>query len=204
MWKRSGRNLATRSFASVSDILLYYSISEDRTFNIQHLQMSQSHKDTHNKQDAKGWFGLGVLTGYNSHYWGLGLGDVTPQQGYGITEERGRKLFEEGYIYVEEGKPLRKKYYLHEHPGPRATNLWMDIPIARKKERTGYPTQKPVKLLERIIRASSNPGDTVFDPFCGSGTTLVAAKVLGRKYRGCDMSSKAIAIAKKRLSALTE
>ena len=68
------------------------------------------------------------------------------------------------------------------------------------KERSGYPTQKPVKLLRRIIEASTNKGDLVVDPFCGSGTTLVAAKELGRKFIGCDINQKAVDIARDRLS----
>ena len=64
----------------------------------------------------------------------------------------------------------------------------------------GFPTQKPIALLERIIRASSNVNDVVFDPFCGSGTTLVAARNLGRKWIGIDLSEKAIEVAGKRLN----
>ena len=68
------------------------------------------------------------------------------------------------------------------------------------KERAGYPTQKPIALLERIIRASSNQGDVVLDPFCGSGTTLRAAKTLGRKYIGIDQNPEAIRISENRLN----
>ena len=91
--------------------------------------------------------------------------------------------------------------------GKVVESWWADIPnfgtATGSKERVGYPTQKPLKLLERIIAASSNPGDTVFDPFCGSGTTLVAAQRLGRLWVGCDMSANAIAIAKKRLDEVS-
>jgi len=81
-------------------------------------------------------------------------------------------------------------------------DVW-DIPavINVSKERTGYPTQKPLALLERIILASSNEGDCVLDPFCGSGTTLVAAHKLGRRYIGMDMNTDAIRIAGERLLA---
>ena len=68
------------------------------------------------------------------------------------------------------------------------------------RERTGYPTQKPLALLERIVSASSNAGDLVFDPFMGSGTTLVAAKRLGRRFAGCDVSADAVACARARLA----
>ena len=77
---------------------------------------------------------------------------------------------------------------------------WTDIAIAaRGKERTGYPTQKPLKLLDRIIRASTNEGDLVFDPFCGCATSMVAAEQAGRKWAGCDLSPKAADLVKQRL-----
>lgn len=66
-------------------------------------------------------------------------------------------------------------------------------------ERTGYPTQKPLALLERIIKASSNEGDLVFDPFCGCATTLVAAEKLDRQWIGCDLSDMAVKLVKKRI-----
>lgn len=89
------------------------------------------------------------------------------------------------------------------HPdGPACSDVW-DISILSTvaKERTDYPTQKPEKLLERIVLAASNKGDLVADFFCGSGTTLVVAKRLGRRFLGCDTNPDAIAIARKRLEA---
>jgi len=113
-----------------------------------------------------------------------------------------------------------KKYGIHNKTGKRATSLnnsrkleyrkegtpvndwWNDIKplINWSVERTGYPTQKPLKLLERIIKASSNEGDLVLDPFCGSGTALVAAKSLNRNYIGIDINKNAIDLCNKRLS----
>jgi site-specific DNA-methyltransferase (adenine-specific) len=77
---------------------------------------------------------------------------------------------------------------------------WMTIVPTNSRERTGYPTQKPVALVERIIRASSRPGDLVADFFCGSGTTGVAATRLGRRFLLVDSNPAAIAIAKGRLT----
>ena len=87
-----------------------------------------------------------------------------------------------------------------EKQGVPLSDVW-EIPFLnpKAKERTGYPTQKPVELLERIIKISTNKGDTVLDPFCGSGTTLVTAKLLGRKFIGIDINSAAIELSKKRL-----
>lgn len=85
--------------------------------------------------------------------------------------------------------------------GKIPSDVWVDIPplSCNSKERTGYPTQKPEALLERIIKASSNPNDIVLDPMCGSGTTLMVAKKLGRKYIGIDSSYEACEISRKRL-----
>lgn len=89
---------------------------------------------------------------------------------------------------------------LHEG-GKIPPSVWGDIPqvYRNRKERTGYPTQKPLKLLERIIKASSNEGDVVLDPFCGCATTCVAAEKLGRKWIGIDLSAKAIKLVTARL-----
>ena len=76
--------------------------------------------------------------------------------------------------------------------------VW-DIPFAKGKERVGYPTQKPIRLLERIIKASSNQSDTVLDPFAGSGTTLDAAHTLGRAWIGIDVGDEAISVIQGRL-----
>ena len=89
--------------------------------------------------------------------------------------------------------------------GVRAGDAWQ-IPVlnSQAKERVGYPTQKPLALLERIIAASSNPGDVVLDPFCGSGTTLQAAHDLGRDWIGIDVSEDACALARERLSCAVQ
>lgn len=78
------------------------------------------------------------------------------------------------------------------------SDLWLDIPPAGKSERTGYPTQKPEALLERIVTTLTDPGDLVIDPMCGSGTTLAVAQRLGRRFFGCDVNDDAVAIARGR------
>ena len=92
-----------------------------------------------------------------------------------------------------------------EKRGVPLSDVW-EIPFLnpKAKERTGYPTQKPIELLERIIKISTDEGDIVLDPFCGSGTTLVAAKLLGRRYLGIDINPSAIDLCKNRLDAPTK
>lgn len=99
-----------------------------------------------------------------------------------------------------------KTYRYYADQGRRLGSVWSDCPAMRANtpliaETTGYPTQKPLSLLERIVRASSLPESHVLDPMCGSGTTLVAAKSLGRAYLGIDQSPLAVRIAKQRLTA---
>ena len=96
---------------------------------------------------------------------------------------------------------LMIKRYLDERDGMPVGNLFDDIPPidAQAQERLGYPTQKPVALLERILNASSNPGDVVLDPFCGCGTTVHAAQKLGRQWIGIDVTHLAVGLIEKRL-----
>lgn len=119
-----------------------------------------------------------------------------------IWVDRSAKMFnkrdKDGRLFRTLGG--RGKYYLDEWNGVPIPNWWADIGIVRKTEKNGYPTQKPCALLERIICASSNEGDIVLDPFCGSATTCVAAQLLGRKWIGIDISSNAVPVIRKRIS----
>jgi adenine-specific DNA-methyltransferase len=110
-----------------------------------------------------------------------------------------RKFAKEGrLVYAASGMPEYKRY-LDEMPGVQLQNTWDDITPAFGNEDLGYPTQKPVALLKRILEASSNPGDVVLDPFCGCGTTIMAAQELGRNWIGIDITSKATSLIETRL-----
>lgn len=114
-----------------------------------------------------------------------------------ILQERVRDTYgKASYKYDDEGNVVLAR----EKKGVPMSDVW-EIPFLnpKAKERTGYPTQKPVELLERIIRISTDPGDCVLDPFCGSGTTLVAAKLLGRNYVGIDRNPSAVRLCGQRL-----
>jgi site-specific DNA-methyltransferase (adenine-specific) len=103
-------------------------------------------------------------------------------------------------IQTRPGAVPAEKRYLDEMPGVPLQNDWSDIRPAGGKEALGYPTQKPVALLERIIKASSNEGDVVLDPFCGCGTTIHAAQKLNRRWIGIDITHLAIALVERRLN----
>ncbi|PYV03843.1 MAG: site-specific DNA-methyltransferase, partial [Acidobacteria bacterium] len=113
-----------------------------------------------------------------------------PQWGWRVEREKLKKLDADGRIeWSKTGRPYLRRY-LKEMKGTALTSIWADIiPVrAHAKERLGYPTQKPLALLERIVRASSDPGDVVLDSYCGCGTTMAAAQKLGRKWIGIDIS----------------
>jgi site-specific DNA-methyltransferase (adenine-specific) len=117
------------------------------------------------------------------------------------TRTKMQTLHDEGrLVYTSSGMP-RYKRYLDEMPGTTVTSVWTDIPPinSQSQERLGYPTQKPLALLERIIEASSNPGDVILDPFCGCGTAVHAAEALGRRWIGIDITHLAIALIERRI-----
>lgn len=117
------------------------------------------------------------------------------------TKERMQQAHDDGRIVVpKDGKGIpRYKRYLDEQEGVPVGDFWDDIDFVSGAERLGYPTQKPQALLERIIQASSNPGDLVLDPFCGCGTSIHAAQALKRKWIGIDITYLAVNLIKRRL-----
>jgi site-specific DNA-methyltransferase (adenine-specific) len=126
--------------------------------------------------------------------------------GWAVSREKMELLDAEGRLHFPKSPDgrIQLKRYLDEMPGSRVGNVWSDIkPVqAQAAERLGYPTQKPLELLERIIEASSNPGDIVLDPFCGCGTAIAAAQKLDRKWVGIDITHLSIALQKYRLGAM--
>ncbi len=123
---------------------------------------------------------------YRGRYWAYSRANLT-----GFWNE-GR------LIHRETGMP-RLMQFADDMPGVALQDLWDDIPPVSGNERVGYPTQKPLALLDRIIKASSNEGDVVLDPFCGCATACVAADRLGRKWVGVDLSAKAVELVNQRL-----
>ena len=113
-------------------------------------------------------------------------------------------LDKEGRLYYSSTGYVRQKLYLDESKGAPVQDEWTDIQSlsGAHSERLGYPTQKPLALLERIIQASSNPGDWVLDPFCGCGTAVAAAEKLGRKWIGIDVTHLSISLMKYRMRSM--
>lgn len=214
-WKRqSAHSDAKKKFCNVSDVILYYVKSNKAKFIAQYEEHDPSYIQKfyrHNDNDGRGLYRLGDMASPNPrpnmmYDW---LGFPYPIKGWRYQTETMQKLHDEGRIYyprLSDGsfdinkRPALKRY-LNEQEGSITTNVWDDInPIGTNaKERLGYPTQKPLELLERILRASSNEGDIVLDPFCGCGTALHAAQKLNRNWIGIDITHLAISLIEIRL-----
>ena len=117
-----------------------------------------------------------------------------------ISSDKEAELDRRGYTFITKAGKKRRKQYLDEMQGRKIDDVWsISIINSQSKERVGYPTQKPLELLDRIIKASSNEGDTVLDPFCGCATACVAAERLNRRWAGIDLSPKAAQLVKIRI-----
>ena len=195
-----------RNYGKSSDNLLYYTKSKDYVFNMGDIALP--YEDIEKRfpyQDERGRYYLhspfrppGLSARPNLCYEYNGV--FPPHSsGWVMSKDNLKKLDESGaLVWRDNGKVYRK-----QRPGigkPR-NNVWTDIPQPMGNERTGYPTQKPIALYERIIKASSNEGDMVLDPFCGCATTPVAAERLGRQWIGMDTWEKTHQVVLDRLNA---
>ena len=209
VWKRNSGNNAGNQYGRNHDTLLYYVVSNQATWNSAVAADYSPEQRARFKTDQNGCL-------YKAE--NLTAPGTTPSRSFEwrgaipggnrcwrYSKEKLEELWETGFIITKrDGKTPRLdglKVYLGPDDRPKVQSVWTDIHrIANtSKERTGYPTQKPAALLERIIKASSNEGDVVLDPFCGRATTCVAAERLGRQWLGIDISEKAVALVQMRL-----
>ena len=209
IWKRTtahndGRQ-GRQQHGRVHDVLLFYTVSDQWTWNTIYTdyepeyiaRFSLIEPETNRRYTLDNLTGPGGASRGNPQYEVMG---VTRYWRY--SEERMQELIAAGRVVQSRpGAVPRYKRYLDEMPGLPLQDSWADIsPInSQARERIGYPTQKPLALLERIIRASSNEGDVVLDPFCGCATACVAAENLGRRWVGIDISPKAVELVNMRL-----
>lgn len=208
VWKRTSAHSSAKRFGPVHDIVFFYSKTDVYAWN----SLCQPYDDSYIAQRFKRggerpWkdadiTGAGVRHGETGNVW-RGFDVTAKGRHWAVPPVELDKLDAEGKIYWPEKKDgwPRLKKYLDEAGGIPLQDVWTDVfPInAMAAERLGYPTQKPVALLERIIQASSKPGDVVLDPFCGCGTTIDAAQKLGRAWIGIDVTHLAITLIKQRL-----
>jgi len=192
IWHYGGRGAKAISnqFSRNSDTILFYTKGGSAVFNKLYdtikIPIADAKEYGLKKDESGKWF------------------KTSPRGDY--TDESIERLEAEGRVYRTRSGNVRIKYFLNEQAGfilenKLIGNVWNDIPdmMHAPKEYLGYETQKPLALLERIIKASSNEGDIVLDPFCGCGTALVAAHKLNRRWVGIDITHLAIKIMSDRL-----
>ncbi|HWA21290.1 MAG TPA: DNA methyltransferase [Caulobacterales bacterium] len=212
-WKRTfAHGNVSRNYGDVSDIIFFYAKTDKYLWNQQFKKLSAAElRDKYPNQDSDGrrWQSVtlrnpGVRPNLHDPYEASNGVMYHPHpNGWSCNVERMREYDAKGKLHFpsrSEGA-LRLKMYEDESEGERLQSIWDDIPPlgAQAAERLGYPTQKPLRLLERIIAASSNPGDVVLDPFCGCGTATHAAEKLGRSWVGIDITHLAISLIERRL-----
>ncbi len=214
IWKRTTTHSDSKTWSRVSDSIYFYSKTKEIVWNTPRDSHSEEYlqsKYRYDDGDGRGVYRLDNMTSPNPrpnmmYDW---LGFPFPQKGWRYSKETMQRLHDEGRVWYpkrKDGQPdvtkrPQLKRYKSEMEGGVMGTVWTDItPInSQAQERLGYPTQKPLALMERILQASSNPGDVVLDPFCGCGTTVHAAEKLGRRWIGIDITHLSISLIEKRL-----
>jgi site-specific DNA-methyltransferase (adenine-specific) len=203
IWKRQSAHSDSHGYGSVHDIILFYVKSNSfvwnqtyQAYDADYVEQYYRYTDEKGRRFMSGDLGTAGLQGGGYDYEWKGVTRV-----WRVPLETMQRLDREGHIFYTRNGIPRIKRYLDEAKGMPVQDLWIDLESLRSwhAERLGYPTQKPVALLERIIEASSNAEEVVLDPFCGCGTTIAAAQKLGRRWIGIDITHLAIALQKYRL-----
>jgi len=204
-WKRAApKSHASTRYPSTHDVLLFYAKSNQATWHTQYKGHTEKYLQSHYnsiEEETGRRYVLGDCTNPNKNRPNLTYEWNGIVRVWRWTKEKMQSYHDAGrLVYTKSGMP-RYKRYLDETQGTVITTVWDDIaPLnSQAAERLGYPTQKPQVLLERIIAASSNPGDILCDPFCGCGTAVHAAQALGRQWIGIDITHLAITLIEKRL-----
>ena len=205
-WRRtSAKGLAFKGYPNNADILLYYTKTDEFTWDRPFRPHDQAYVDKfyrYVEPETGRRYRLDNLSNPNRDRPNLTYEFLGVTRVWRWTKERMQAAYDDGLVIQKRpGAVPALKRYLDEMKGTPVDTIWSDIsPIqAKSKEGTGYPTQKPLALLDRIISASSNPADVVLDPFCGCATACVAAEKLGRKWVGIDISEKAVELVNMRL-----
>lgn len=209
IWKRTtAKSLAFKGYPNNHDTILYYNGGAEPTWNrpfleydLDDLDAKTAAKYCHQDPDGRRYT-LGDLTNPNPNRPNLTYEFLGHTKVWRWTKDRMEEAFASGLVVQPSpGAVPRVKRYLDEQEGRPLDDVWIDIPPinSQAQERLGYPTQKPLALLDRVIRVSSNEGDIVLDAFCGCGTALVAAQRLKRRWIGIDISPTACRVMARRL-----
>ena len=210
VWKRHNSHNDTKQgakmFGRIHDVILFYSKTDEYTWNPIYEPYSEEYVQKnyrHIEPETRRKYALGDLSGPggrskgNPSYEFLGV-----TRYWRFSKSNMMKLYKEGKIVqTKKGNVPLMKRYLDEMPGIMLQDVWEEVKSVQvsKKESVDYPTQKPERLLERIIQISTNEKDLVLDPMCGSGTTLVSSKNLRRNFIGIDSNDQACKISRKRI-----
>ena len=200
VWRSTTAHSDANRFGMNTEIILFYTKGDRWTWNPLYEPYDDDYKARFRFKDPDGrlWSDYDLtakgLSGGGYQYKGKA-------ELWRVPLETMERLDAEGRLHFTKKGGIRRKRYLDEMEGRPLQQLWADINAinSQAKERTGFPTQKPLALYERIVKASSNPGDLVLDPFCGCATTPVAAERQGRQWVGMDIWDGAIHQVRKRL-----
>jgi len=227
IWKRTGSHGGAKRWGPVHDTILFYAASGDYTWNRVFQEYDQQYLDDYYRfNDERGRYRLVTLTGAGTRtgdsgkpwrnvdptdsgrHWAVpirSLQTAYPKEDLTVlsTQEKLDLLDKAGLVYwPTRGSVPQQKRYSNENPGVPLQDIITDIrPISsHSQERLNYQTQKPIALLQRIIEASSDKDGVVLDPFCGCGTAIEAAQILGRHWIGIDITPLAVDVVERRLS----
>ncbi len=214
IWQRLSARSDSDTYNHIHDTILFYAKGKPATWNKQYLPYDDKyvkkfykHTDEYGRQYSKGdLLAAGIRKGETGREW-RGINPTALGKHWMTEPAKLDELDQQGRIeWPKRGRIPRLRRYLDEMPGVVLQTLWTDISLVQASaiENENYPTQKPEALLERIIRASSNPGDIVLDCFIGSGTTAAVAQRLGRRWIGCDINKGAIQTTAKRLQTIVQ
>lgn len=203
VWRRTHAHSSSKRYGPAHDIILFYSKGDGYTWNQPFVPFAREYVEQfYSRSDERGPYQLITCTapgdriGTRAHYEWHGRWPP-PGRHWAWKKERMEEFESQGRLFYSRTGVPRLKRYLSEGRGVALQDVWADIKRldAHSKERLGFETQKPVALLQRIISASSSAGDVVLDPFCGTGTTVVAAELLRRSWIGIDTSMYATSLA---------
>lgn len=215
VWQRKAAQAwSSDQFGTTSDTLLFYSKTQNRIFNPQYTKDDENTQNylkerfVYDDGDERKYMKSPLINpNYRPNLRYEFHGVEPPPNGWLYSKDRMEEFFNKNELVIPKGKGrIYRKIYADEYKGQMIQNIWTDIPIVNPMaiERLDYPTQKPEALLDRIIKASSNLGDLVFDCFMGSGTVQAVALKLGRKFLGADINLGAIQTTCKRLIGVCE
>jgi adenine specific DNA methylase Mod len=209
VWKRTTAHSDGNRAGRIHDVILFYAASEKFTWNKVYQPYESDYVERYYRykdEDGRKWASGDVAAagpGPARLFNGV-LRDPPPGSHWRFSQEKIDEHVKTGRIYFTENGFPRFKRYLSDMKGVVLQDIWADkdvqAVVSWSDEGLGYPTQKPLSLLERILKASSNEGDVVLDPFCGCGTTVQVAQRLSRRWIGIDITHLAIGLIKKRLS----